>query len=80
MNVNKVHDYANMSQASYLGLDDVVLGSSTSLSEQLIGDSYNSDNRFANGQAQSFIDPISGYSLVSQRTNTASGFSATVGW
>ncbi len=78
MDILKIRDYSWMSQASYLGLDDVVEGNVDSLKSQLAFDSYNVDNKFSNEQANIFVNAGTGYAFVNHLKNTASGFSASV--
>ncbi|WP_205074060.1 hypothetical protein [Parvibium lacunae] len=78
MDSKKLRDYAWMSQASYLGLDDAVPYSQSSLFGQLIGDAFNKANLFFDGQAKLFTNTTNGYSFVSQLPNTPNGTSLTV--
>lgn len=77
MDILKVRDYAWMSQAAYLGLEEVLSGQRT-LTSELQLDAYDKPSRFAANQADTFTDPATGYSFIHQRPNTTSGFSATV--
>jgi len=68
MNLLEIRDYAWMSQASYLGLEDVVVGEASSLLEQLTSDTFSESSQFTAVQADEFIND---YTLVSHRSENA---------
>lgn len=71
----KIRDYAWMAQASYLDLQQVAPGS---LATRLQNDTFYPSSLFAAGQATTFTDSATGYSLVNHQSDEASGFSATL--
>jgi hypothetical protein len=78
MDMTKAMNYSWMSQASYLDLSSVILGSPGSLRDYLQLKALNDDKIFAADQATLFTDPANGFSLISHLPNTPNGTSLTV--
>jgi hypothetical protein len=71
----QIRNYAWMSQASYLDLQQVTPGS---LATRLQNDDFYPGSIFAEGQATTFTNATTGYSLANHQPDEASGFSATL--
>ena len=69
MDYTILRDYAWMSQASYLGLEDVTSGIND-LKVELQSDTYDSTKLFTLDQANTFTGSVNGYSFIYHQENT----------
>ena len=69
MDYTNLRDYAWMSQAAYLRLEEVSTGAST-LSVELLSDEYDETKLFTLNQASTFTDSVNGYSFIYHQENT----------